>query len=114
MLQQWGSATSPHELMAARAEIPITTKQKAVVKGGEVPSKVVVKGGGKKDDDEKKKQVCYSYNNSETRGKCKWEIDHDGETCIRMHVCSWCNAKDLKPLTHQKRFCRKRMDEEGE
>jgi hypothetical protein len=114
MLQQWGAATSPHELMAARAEIPLVSKPKVAHDG---IAKGVVKGtgkGNKKDEDEKKKQVCYAWNNSETRGKCKWELDHEGETCFRMHVCSWCKAKDLKPQTHQKRFCRRRLDEEGE
>ena len=111
MLQQWGAATSPHELMAARAEIPLgIVKQKAV-------SETVGKGagkGGKKEDEEKKKQICYSWNNCETRGKCKLEVENEGEKCIRMHVCSWCKSKDYKPVTHQKRFCRKRIEEEGE
>ena len=113
MLQQWGTATSPHELMAARAEIPLTVvKQKAT---GEVTG--VVKGGakgGRKDEEEKKKQVCFSWNNCETRGKCKFEVENDGEDCPRIHACSWCKSKDKKPLTHQKRFCRKRIEEEGE
>ena len=119
MLNQWGSATSPHELMAARAEIPVTkvagTKVEGTVRGegsGKGGTKAVKKG--EKDEDERRKQVCFAWNNSETRGKCKWELDHEGETCIRMHVCSWCKGKDLKPLTHQKRFCRKRIEDEGE
>ena len=101
-----GAATSPHELKAARAEIPLgIVEQKAV-------SETVGKGagkGGKKEDEEKRKQICYSWNNCETRGK-----ENEGEKCIIMHVCSWCKSKDYKPVTHQKRFCRKRIEEEGE
>ena len=51
---------------------------------------------------------------SEVRGKCKWEVEHEGKACNRAYVCSWCKAKDLKPLNHQKRFCRRRAGaEEG-
>ena len=119
MQQQWGAATSPHELMAARAEIPIVKQLKSTLDGTGTGRGGIGKGakGGKKDEDEdekKKKQVCYSWNNSEVKGRCKWEMEHDGETCIRMHICSWCKSKDLKPQTHQKRFCRRRIEEEGE
>ena len=119
MQKQWGAATSPHELMAARAEIPIVKQLKSPLDGTGTGRGGTGRGakGGKKDDDDdekKKKQVCYSWNNSEVKGKCKWEMEHDGETCIRMHICSWCKSKDLKPQTHQKRFCRRRIEEEGE
>ena len=116
--QQWGSATLPHELMAARAEIPvIPVKAKFEGSGRGAAAAVKVPKTGRKDDDDeerKKKQVCYSWNNSEIRGKCKWEIDHEGETCIRMHICSWCKSKENKHHTHQKSFCRKRIEEDGE
>ena len=71
-----GAATSPHELKAARAEIPLgIVEQKAV-------SETVGKGagkGGKKEDEEKKKQICYCWKNCETRGKCKLEVENEGE-----------------------------------
>ena len=115
--QQWGAATLPHELMAARAEIPVVVKTKRTDdtntgRGGGAAARSTK--GNKIDDEEKRKQVCYSWNICEVRGKCKWEMDHEGETCIRMHVCSWCKSKNLKPLTHQKSFCRKRMEGEAE
>jgi hypothetical protein len=98
--------------MAARAEIPLgTVKQKAV---SETIGRGAGKGGKKEDDEEKKKQTCYSWNNSETRGKCKLEVENEGEKCIRIHACSWCKSKNYKPVTHQKQFCRKRIEEEGE
>ena len=112
--QQWGSATLPHELMASRAEIPVKAKFEGIGRGAATVK--VAKTGKKDDDDEekKKKQVCYSWNNSEIKGKRKWEIDHEGETCIRMHICSWCKSKENKHHTHQKSFCRKRIEEDGE
>ena len=113
LLQQWGPATLPHELMAAKAEIQSKPKVPPSTNGvGNGGSKSGDKTGKK--DDDKKNYPCNSWNNSETRGKCRWETEHDGETCNRLHACSWCKAKNLKPLTHQKRFCRKRIEEEGE
>ena len=114
MLQQWGAATSPHELMAARAEIPLIVKQKVAPTDGLTGGVKVGTKGAKKDVEEKKKQICFSWNNCETRGKCKFEVENEGEACPRIHACSWCKTKDNKPLTHQKRFCRKRIEEEGE
>ena len=111
MLQRWGAATLPHELMAAKAEIEIAFKKpNNPIGGGGNGTKV--KEDKKKD--EKDKRMCTTWNSSETRGKCSWETEHEGETCNRVHVCSWCKSKNMKPLTHQKRFCRKRMEEDGE
>ena len=117
MQQQWGAATLPHELMAARAEIPIGIKANKTVQDGTAAARGAGKTGknGKRDDDDLKRQVCYAWNDSEIRGKCKWEMEHAGQTCLRMHVCSWCKFKDFKPVTHQRSFCqRKRTEEEGE
>ena len=114
MLQQWGAATSPHELMAARAEIPLNVKQKTALTDGLAGVVKTGTRGTKKDLEEKKKQICFSWNNCETRGKCKFEVENEGEACPRIHACSWCKTKDFKPLTHQKRFCRKRIEEDGE
>ena len=107
MLQKWGAATSPHELMAARAEIPLTIKQKTAPGGFQNGGKVL-------GDEEKKKQICYSWNYCETEGKCKYEVENEGEACVRIHACSWCKTRDKKPLDHQKRFCKKRLEVEGE
>ena len=112
MLQQWGSATLPHELMAAKAEVQFKPKGTNVGLGNGGTKGDSIKGGKK--DPEKKLMLCSGWNNCETRGKCRWETDHEGESCNRVHACSWCKSKDLKPLTHQKRFCRRRIEEEGE
>ena len=113
-LQQWGSATLPHELMAARAEVPLPPPRiRTTVEGtGGTKSRTGEKAGKKTADE---KPPCGYWNNSENRGgKCKWELEHDGETCNRPHICAWCKSKDLKPMTHQSRFCRKRIEDEGE
>ena len=113
MLQQWGSATLPHELMAARAEVQPVVKAAPAGRGGGNGNGSKPKEKGKKYEEDENKPCGY-WNNSETKGKCKWELEHDGKSCNRLHVCSWCKAKDLKPMTHQKRFCRRRIEEEGE
>ena len=112
MLQQWGAATLPHELMAARAEIQLAAIKPRNTNGGSGNGKEKV--GDKNERKDVEKRFCSTWNNSETRGKCTWETEHEGEKCIFVHACSWCKGKKFKPLTHQKRFCRKRIEEEGE
>ena len=101
--QQWGTATLPHELMAANAELaPRITK------------KTREKSPPKKIEDERKPGICYSWNNSDTRGKCKWELDNDGKKCNRQHICSWCKSELNKTHMHQKTFCKQRLEKEDE
>ena len=63
---QWGSTTSPHQLMAAVAEVTQTRGQEAGLRGGGSKQKVWKEA-------EKKKLNCTSWNSSEVGGKCKWE-----------------------------------------
>ena len=101
--QQWGTATLPHELMAANAELaPRITKKKRE------------KSPPKKIEDERKSGICYSWNNSDTRGKCKWEVKNDGKKCNRQHICSWCKFELNQTHIHHKTFCKKRLEKEDE
>ena len=115
VLHQWGAATLPHELMAAKAEIQLDAvkpKQPVVPAGGREKN---TDGKGKSRDlIDPEKLPCNTWNNSETQGKCSWEVDHEGETCNRIHACSWCKFKRFRPTTHQKRFCRKRLEQDEE
>jgi hypothetical protein len=101
--QQWGTATLPHELMAANAELAT----KPVKKKAE-------KSPLKKKEDERKPGLCSSWNNSDTRGKCKWEVENEGRKCNRQHYCSWCKAENNQTNFHQKSFCKKRQEKEAE
>ena len=93
----------PHELMAANAEVGPTKRHNKVR-----PEEGV---SGKKGD-EKTKRLCGSWNKSETRGKCQYEIDNEGEKCKYTHHCSYCKSKRINPVNHQRHFCKKRLEDE--
>ena len=105
--KQWGTATLPHELMAANAEL---APRQATRKKGEKSPK------GRKNDDKKgfSQELCFTWNNSNTQGKCKYEVDNKGQKCIKQHYCSWCKAEHNVTSFHQKAFCRKRLEKENE
>ena len=114
MYEQWGGSTLPHELMAANAEAAPVKKFKArgddgVVAGGRRGDE---KRGDDRRSDDRFKRLCPSWNKSETRGKCQWELDNDGEKCKYTHHCSHCKAKKINPVNHQWFFCKKRLEEE--
>ena len=110
---QWGTATLPHELMAANAELAPRLGRK---KGEKSPTKRRGDSDRRGDFDQKveDKRPCSSWNNSETRGKCKWEVDNEGRKCNRQHFCSWCKSENNQTNFHQKTFCKKRIEKEGE
>ena len=92
---QWGTATLPHELMAANAELAVKQPRKKFEKS---PTR-------KKTEDKKGQSICYSWNTSDTKGKCKWEVDNEGQKCPRLHHCSWCKTELNQTHIHQKSFC---------
>ena len=103
-------ASHPHELMAAHQELAkkVTARNNgAGDKGG--------KGGkgDKGDQPAKSKLRCPTWNKSEVRGKCQWEIDNAPVKCIRVHECTYCKSKSYTPVNHQRSFCGKRLEEEG-
>jgi hypothetical protein len=101
LAQWWGTATLPHELMAANAELaPRIVKKKS--------------GERKKREDDRKTSLCSSWNNSESRVKCKWEVDNDGRKCNRQHYCSWCKNESNKINFHQELFCKKKQEKDGD
>ena len=67
----------------------------------------VGKGGEKA-----KKPLCSTWNDSETEGKCKWEIDNPGLACNRSHHCSYCEKKGNPKTFHQERFCKRKLAED--
>lgn len=101
--QQWGTATLPHELMAANAEL-----------APRVVKKRTERSPVKKKDEDKKRGLCFSWNSSDTRGKCKWEMENDGQKCNREHYCSWCKSELGETNFHQKAFCKKRQKKESD
>ena len=111
--QQWGTATLPHELMAANAELATKDVKKSPPKkrgAGNAGDKRRGDTGDKADD----KKLCSSWNNSDTRGKCKWEVENEGRKCNFLHICSWCKTEHSQTNFHQKVFCKKRQEKEGE
>ena len=88
MYEQWGASTLPHELMAAKAEVGLTkrhTKPRAEESGS---------GSGKKFE-EKPKRLCGSWNKSETRGKCQYEIDFEGENVSTLIIVPIASPRRL-------------------
>ena len=100
-------ASHPHELMAAHQELSRKPKKTRDSSGG---------GGGVKDrnDDQRKKSGrCRTWNKSEVRGKCTYEVENAPEKCMYSHECTYCKSKSLKPVDHQRFFCKKRLEEES-
>ena len=100
-------ASLPHELMAAHQELTRKPKRdppKQVDGGGS-------NGGGSKTD--RKKLRCLTWNRSEVRGKCQYEIENAPGKCNRVHECTYCKSKSHTPVNHQRSFCPKRLEEEG-
>ena len=104
--EQWGTATLPHELMAANAELAPKVLKK---RSDRSPRR---RGDVEVETDDRK--PCSSWNNSEIRGKCKYEVENKGRKCNRVHNCSWCKSELHQNSFHQKSFCRKRIEAEGE
>ena len=98
------NATLPHELMASMQELANKPKPKV----GDVKDRFGDKNA-KKD-----KRTCLTWNRSEVRGKCGWEVELSGEKCKFIHECSWCKSKRYTPVDHQRVFCRKRLEAEEE
>ena len=119
-------ASMPHELIAATQELAKKPKATGNGKFGDGNGRPgegygrsgdgKKKGGGAKEQQgvaNRSNYKCPSWNISETRGKCRWELDFAPEKCNRVHECTWCKTKNLTPLDHQRSFCRKRLDDEG-
>ena len=96
-------ASLPHELIAATQEL---AKKEG---GGKVPGDGKNRGGKK----EKASWKCPTWNKSETRGKCNWELENAPDKCQGLHECSYCKAKSFTPVNHQRFFCKKRLEEEA-
>ena len=92
-------ASLPHELIAATHELAKKVNQ---------PKSKDGEGKGKN----KTNLKCPSWNTSETHDKCDWEVANATEQCNRVHECSWCKGRSLRPLNHQRSFCEKRLEEE--
>ena len=111
MYDQWGGSTLPHELMAANAEAaPVKRIQKS--RGEDGSGSGTGKGGLGKTKEDQQKRLCSSWNKCETRGKCDWEVENDGQKCKYAHHCSYCKYKKLNPVNHQRHFCKRRLEEE--
>jgi hypothetical protein len=93
---RYGSDSQPHELMAAEKELA-----PKIIKKSKEEEKVKPK------DD--KRRSCATWNTSSVDGKCEYEVQNEGRSCIRRHECSWCKEKGKKSLGHQRSFCRQRI-----
>ena len=111
MNEQWGASTLPHELMAANAEAGYQPKKASKPRGDDSTGKGAASGKSK---DDKLKRLCPSWNTSETRGKCWFELEHEGLNCKYTHHCTYCKSKKLNPVNHQRHFCKRRLEDEEE
>jgi hypothetical protein len=104
----------PHELIAATQELTRKPKGSGGVKSGDGKPGETKSGDGrgKGSDRTKAGWKCPSWNYSEVRGKCRFEVDNAPEKCNRVHECSWCKSRQLTQLDHQRFFCTKRKAEE--
>ena len=110
---QWGTATLPHELMAANAELAPKFGRRKAEKSPQRREKSPQRKE-KRREEEEKRGPCTTWNNSDTRGKCKWEQEVEGRKCRWQHICSWCKAELNQTSYHQKTFCKKRQEKEAE
>ena len=61
---------------------------------------------------EQDRPFCTSWNNFEEEGKCKYEAEHPGEKCKRVHECKYCKKKYPGSRTkHQERFCKRKQED---
>lgn len=104
-------ASLPHELIAATQELARKPKDGGGKGSGDV-KKGSGDGKGKGGKKEKASWKCPTWNKSETRGKCDWELENAPQKCQGIHECSWCKAKSFSPVNHQRFFCKKRLEEE--
>ena len=103
---QWGTATLPHELMAANAELapkPFSKRKNLKVRGENGEREASTASG-----------LCSSWNNCQVRDKCKWEVENDSRKCRYQHYCSWCKSENNQTNFHQKTFCKKKQDKDGD
>ena len=103
----WLHRGSPHaaEMIAAEREHRAALMRK--------PERPEIKNH-KSDKKDEEKPACYTWNEYEVEGKCKWEADHPWVKCIRSHHCSFCkkNNPSLRTL-HQARFCKQKLGDEA-
>ena len=90
MYEHWGGSTLPHELMAANAEAAPAGVKRGGKKSSEEQSGL---GGGKED---RQKRLCSTWNKCETRGKCQWELDNEGEKCRYAHFLVLLQVQEAK------------------
>ena len=102
-------ASLPHEMIAATQELAKKTVIKEPLGGGKKTGEG--KGNPGKDKD-KPYKTCFTWNKSDTRGKCQFEVENPQQKCKKIHECTWCKTKQLTPIDHQRSFCRKRLAEE--
>ena len=91
-------ASHPHELMAAHQELSRKPKHS--------------KANTTTREDTKVKKKCPTWNKSEVRGKCTYEVENAPEKCKFSHECSYCKSRSYKPVDHQRVFCKRRLEEE--
>ena len=59
------------------------------------------------------KRFCTTWNDFEEEGKCRYESEHPGEKCNRVHECKYCRRKYPGNRTkHQERFCKRKQEDE--
>ena len=99
-------ASLPHELMAAHQELPRKQKSARDITAG---------ARGAAEDGSRQKRKCLTWNKSEVRGKCNYEVENAPNKCrySDSHECTFCKTKNYKPVNHQRTFCQKRREEDG-
>ena len=50
--------------------------------------------------------ICFTYNKCTTEGKCHYEVENPGKTCLRKHECSWCKINLKRSNKHQALLCK--------
>ena len=60
-----------------------------------------------------KKDLCTTYNNCSTEGKCEYEVANPDKKCIRKHECSYCMKHKKQSWRHQAVRCRAKADNGG-
>ena len=99
--------SSPHaaEIIAAERE------HRAALNRQPKQEKQPEKKGEKVGDQDK--PVCNTWNDLEEEGKCRYESEHPGEKCNRLHECRYCKKKYPRNRTkHQERFCKRKLEDD--
>ena len=109
--ESWIDFENYHRSSPHAAEMVAAEREHRAALNKVKPEKVQERKVEKREDHDK--PLCTTWNNFEEEGKYKYESEHPGEKCNRVHECKYCKKKYPGNRTkHQERFCKRKQEDE--